>query len=229
MELIRINHGSSAKGYNLEDSDTDIIEFSKCSKKKFYDHITKLKNNQEKIINSVKKTPEGDLVKSDIFTGLTGIYYGDYYYLAVFGNKNNIKDESLYNFIKKLGKIRMPIILKTMSKIDSEPKKKKQQPKNLLMILFNLAYIDYWIKYNEYPECIKMPGILNNDKKNLYDRLIKKKNKEDVDDDDIKEIDKYRNYIISIIDQFPFPEDRYDILDSIIDYMRHDKELFIYE
>ncbi|AAS82606.1 ORF132 [Agrotis segetum granulovirus] len=225
MVYIKIDIGSHTKGYSTNTSDRDYIIFSKCDAYTFLDHISEKK----RLVNVHKKDEEGnDCVYVDLYKGLQGIYTGKYYYLGVFAKQSDVKDKNgwenvnLFEFIQDLTKLRIHLILKTMVKYRVKTSL-TDQPKQLLAIMFNLAYIEHWLKYNTFPEVNKLPNLLYDEEKPLrYYKSLMKARVENTVTTLSEEVDYIKNWQDAVevkLESFGTPLERYDIQRNIVMYM----------
>lgn len=182
MVYIKIDTGSHAKGYAVEGSDRDYVVFRRSDEDAFLDHIA---DNKKRLVNVHGKDDEGnDCVYMDLYMGLMGIYTGKYYKLGVFSerehfvDKNGIENTALFEFVRQLTRERMTNILKTMIRLrpgKSDAKESFQScPKYLLSLMYNLAYINFWLKHKTFPKANRLPQLLERrtDSVLVYERLM---------------------------------------------------------
>ncbi|QED40591.1 HE65A [Chrysodeixis includens nucleopolyhedrovirus] len=227
MVFIQLDIGSRAKGYSVLNSDYDRIIFTKCSTDKFLDFI----NNSNVLTNQHIKDLYGDCTNVDIYKGLMGIYTGKYYYLGVFAkqqdilNANGTPNVMLYKFIRKLTELRMTNILITMVRYNVKGHE-YNNPKLLLTIMFNLAYIEHWLNTKTLPDDVRLPVLLlkNSKASEVYYRLMSDRQNSKLSSiQDTNFIYLWQEKLCNIINKLPPLENRYDIVKTIVMYMLNER------
>ncbi|AAY84004.1 HE65 [Chrysodeixis chalcites nucleopolyhedrovirus] len=231
---IQFDIGSISKGYSIDSSDKDIIIVTKCTPEKFMDYLY----NRTLLVNNHTKTVDGNSTSVDLYKALHGIYTGRYYYLGVFTTKedflntNGTYDMELYTFTRELTRLRINNILKTMMMYKIKGNN-PDAPKFLLMTMFHLAYTEYWLKNNDFPDCVKLPSLLqkcNTRKKKVYRHLMRNRRENTVPlQRDIDYINNWQYRLKIQVSQLPATKNRYDVLKIIIMYMLGESNLYIPE
>jgi hypothetical protein len=213
MEHVKINTGSNVKGYAVPSvSDNDYIVFEKCSKEQFLNHILEVKH----IKNKHCKIKGDDVVLSNLYTALRGIYYGNYAHLAVFARQEDFNgDMSMFRFVKDLAQLRLPLILKTMIFRHKIIPNITLPAKTLLSMLYNLSYVEYVLNHGVPDNVLSMPNMLpNEDKVQLYLDLMQARSADAIAHGtmaQVKTIWAYRDRMLAVIEQMPAVEPRRDI------------------
>ncbi|CCU56483.1 unknown similar to AMEV019 [Mythimna separata entomopoxvirus 'L'] len=224
MAFIKLDVGSKTKGYSVKTSDNDYEIYIKASKNIYLESFS---DSKKKLTTRNEKTDQYDVGFHDLYKALIGINKGSHYHLGVFGTKENIPDEMLYNFIKKLTKINIPLILSGMAKFEIN-KPNSREAKKLLALLYNLSYADYWLKNNDFPNVIKMPEILDESKVDLYNNMLKKRvENKPISEDEYNILKIYRENILERIKELKIPDVRKDIDEIILMYVIKNEPLYI--
>ncbi|ACH69413.1 HE65 [Pseudalatia unipuncta granulovirus] len=243
MVYIKVDIGSHAKGYSTESSDHDYVIFTKCSEDDFLHYI----NNRQHLVNVHKKNEDGDdCTYVDLYNGLYGIYAGNYYYLGVFAeekdvvDKNGLPNSELFTFIRQLTRLRMLGILQTMLRFKvriptggdkkkkgggDQEKKQEIDPKNLLNIMYNNAYVDRWLRTKQFPQHNRLPELLDNNQQRveLYKELmLKRVNQTPASEQDKDYIDQWQKQLQDKLAEFPPLPERFDVLKAIVRYAMND-------
>ncbi|AOW41393.1 he65 [Trichoplusia ni granulovirus LBIV-12] len=243
MVYIKVDIGSHAKGYSTESSDHDYVIFTKCSEDDFLHYI----NNRQHLVNVHKKNEDGDdCTYVDLYNGLYGIYAGNYYYLGVFAeekdvvDKNGLPNSELFTFIRQLTRLRMLGILQTMLRFKvriptggdkkkkgggDQEKKQEIDPKNLLNIMYNNAYVDRWLRTKQFPQHNRLPELLDNNQQRveLYKELmLKRVNQTPASEQEKDYIDQWQKQLQDKLAEFPPLPERFDVLKAIVRYAMND-------
>ncbi|ABY47753.1 HE65 [Helicoverpa armigera granulovirus] len=244
MVYIKVDIGSHAKGYATENSDHDYVIFRKCNEDDFLYYI----NNRQHLVNVHKKNEDGDdCTYVDLYHGLYGIYAGNYYYLGVFAeekdvvDKNGVPNTQLFTFIRQLARLRMPGILKTMlrfkvrkpaekkktkdNKNNKDEEKENIDPKHLLTIMYNNAYVERWLRTEQFPEHNRLPQLLghNEERIQLFEKLmLKRVNKTPATEQEKEYIDKWQKQLQDKLDEVPPLPERFDVLKTLVRYAMND-------
>lgn len=196
-------------------------------------------------MNVHKKNEDGDdCTYVDLYNGLYGIYAGNYYYLGVFAeekdvvDKNGLPNSELFTFIRQLTRMRMLGILQTMLRfkvrISGDKKKKgggdqekKQEidPKNLLSIMYNNAYVDRWLRTDQFPEHNRLPELLDNNQQRveLYKELmLKRVNQTPATEQEKDYIDQWQKQLENKLAEIPPLPERCEVLKAIVRYAMND-------
>jgi hypothetical protein len=225
MEHIKINNGSRVKGCAVTDSDNDnYIIFQKCTKDQFLSHILENKH----LRNKHCKIKGDDVVLSNMYTALRGIYYGNYPYLALFGKREDFNGNlSLFNFVKQLAQLRLPLILNTLAHAEQHD---DLSPKTMLLVLYNLCYIEHALQHGLPNTVMSMPGMFTNDKqKQLYRDLmhLRVNNRDRVTDDLAESMREYRDRMLQLIKEKLPVQPRRDIETIICNHLLNKTPLYI--
>ncbi|AAR28832.1 he65 [Leucania separata nucleopolyhedrovirus] len=225
MVYIKLDIGSHAKGYNTSASDHDYVIFTKCSSDEFLQYI----NGRNHLANVHGKTDDtnDDCTHVDLYKGLHGIYTGKYYYLGVFAQESDVPDTELFEFIRQLAKLRMPNTLRTMLKYRAK-RASADDPKQLLAIVYNLAYVDRWLRTGQFPPCNRLPQLLDDhvERVRLYEILMKHR----VDGTPVEPEHKtyvydWRDALEAKLSRYPPLPERCDVLKTMVMYMLDEGEL----
>ncbi|AXU41499.1 HE65 [Alphabaculovirus altermyunipunctae] len=227
MVYIKLDIGSHAKGYSTENSDRDYVIFTKCSPEDFLCYI----NDRNHLVNVHGKTEEGDdCTYVDLYKGLHGIYTGKYYYLGVFAresdvvDKNGLPNTELFVFIRQLARLRMFNILQTMLRYKVK-RSANEDAKQLLAIMYNVAYVDRWLASEKFPEHNYLPQLLNGNAERiqLYDTLMKLRHTNGpVDEEHKTYIHEWQESLKNKLSRIPPLPERYDVLKTIVKYALND-------
>lgn len=165
MVFIVVDTGSRAKGYAIESSDLDLKVYRKCSRERFelyIDNKQMLKNVHKRVmLCDVVDTPVNmlcDVVYIDLYVGMIGIVTGKNPELGVFLKETDIKNgdsTQLYEYIKRLTQLSMCAIVTTMMKYAIIP-----TSKNLLQLMFNYVYTEYYLEFGTTPSSTKILDIV---------------------------------------------------------------------
>lgn len=227
MVYIVIDTGSRAKGYAIESSDLDLKVYSKCSREQFelyIDNKQLLKNVHKRVelcdVHTVDDTktfsPHDlcDVVYIDLYVGMIGIVTGKNPDLGVFLKENDIKNKDgtvntqLYKFIKDLTHLSLCPIVTTMMKYAILPKSK-----NLLQLMFNYVYVEYYLKYGKAPQSTRILKIvyeLNDDtlatpvntsnatmyQQKVVDMYVKLMNRDNYNEENVVFFEQWKNDIL---------------------------------
>ncbi|ACI28727.1 HE65 [Agrotis ipsilon multiple nucleopolyhedrovirus] len=238
MVYIKFDIGSRAKGYNTEDSDYDYVIITKCDESDFLLYL----DNRNRLVNRHDKTEEGDCTHVDLYNALMGIYKGTYYYLGIFAGQEDIIDKygqpntELFTFIRALTDMRMPNIMKTMcrayrisssssSSTKKESKKSPDNPKNLLAMMFHLAFVDRWLRVRKFPEHRRLPELLfnNGEQVALYESLMQKRRTgASSSSDEVQYMQQWQETLMARLDRIPPLPERFDVRKAIVMYMMNE-------
>lgn len=231
---IKFDIGSKGKGCSINNDEESLVIVTKCTPEKFMEYI----NNRTLLVNRHIKSANGNSTCVDIYKLLHGIYTGRYYYLGVFATKEDFVNidgtfnMELYSFTRELTRLRINNILNTMIKYKIKRDDQKS-PNFLLMNMFHLAYIEHWLKEKDFPECVKLPSLLQKStrrRKQIYSHLMQ--NKMETTEPVQRDIDyiiAWKERLEIQLYQLPATENRYDILKIIIMYMLGESNLYIPE
>lgn len=235
MVYIKFDIGSRAKGYNTDDSDCDYVIITKCPESDFLLYI----DNRNHLVNRNSKTDNGDCTHVDLYNALIGIYKGNYYYLGIFAEQKDVVDENgqpdmeLYAFIRALTDMRMLNIMKTMArsyrtmssgslKKSADSKKSPDNPKNLLAIMFHLAFVDRWLQIRTFPEHKRLPELLYNDERRvqMYESLMtKRKAGTSASSEEFQHMKQWQETVLARLDEIPPLQEQFDVRKAIVMYM----------
>ncbi|AIZ48580.1 he65 [Agrotis segetum nucleopolyhedrovirus B] len=237
MVYIKFDIGSRAKGYNIEDSDYDYVIITKCDESDFLLYL----DNRNHLVNRHTKTEDGsDCTHVDLYNALMGIYKATYYYLGIFASQEDIIDKygqpntELFAFIRALTDMRMPNIVKTMcrsyripsssssSSSKKDSKKSPDNPKNLLAMMFHLAFVDRWLRVRKLPEHRRLPELLYNNKERLalYESLMqKRKTSASSSSEELQYMQRWQETLMTRLDKIPPLPERFDVRKAILMYM----------
>ncbi|UYE99046.1 MAG: he65 [Betabaculovirus sp.] len=221
MVFIVVDTGSRAKGYAIESSDLDLKVYSKCSREHFELYIDNkqiLKNVHKRVmLCDVVDTPVNmlcDVVYIDLYVGMIGIVTGKNPELGVFLKETDIKNgdstvnTQLYKYIKRLTHLSMCAIVTTMMKYVIMPKNK-----NLLQLMFNYVYMEYYLKYGTTPNSTNILNIvykLNDDtmatlvnihnatmyQQKVVDMYVKLMNRDNCNEENVVFFEHWKNDIL---------------------------------
>ncbi|AIS92036.1 HE65 [Erinnyis ello granulovirus] len=210
MVYIVIDTGSRAKGYAVESSDFDFKVYTKCSREQFELYIQDkqiLKNTHKRVeLCNVIKTETShqlcDVVYIDLYVGMIGIVTGKNPELGVFVKEHDVKNEEddtvntpLYEFIKQLTHLSMCAITTTMMKYAI-----LRTNKNLLQLMFNYVYVEYYLKHGKAPSSTRILDIvheMNDTPETLYvDMYAKLMKRETCDAQDVIFFEQWKSDIL---------------------------------
>ncbi|AAG02725.1 hypothetical protein AMV019 [Betaentomopoxvirus amoorei] len=227
MVYIILDVGSKAKGYDIISSDYDYIIITKSSADIYAEEW--IEDNKRLINRHSNKKNNNDITFVDISKAFMGIIKGNYYFLGIYGTKENIKNDMIFYFVRYITKYYISLILKTMTKYQIN-NTSDREPKNLLALLYNLSYVNYWLKNNDFPVINKLPELLEEDKIELYNILMMKRlNNELATEEQGSIIQDYRKVLLENVNKLEKPKKIKNISNIIMMYLICNKPLYIPE
>nr|WUR10732.1 HE65B [Calliteara abietis nucleopolyhedrovirus] len=221
-EAIVVEVGSHAKGYAVQGSDYDYIQIVPCSREMLLDLIF----DRSRMTNRHTKIGANDVTVMNLFTALRGLYTGKQYELGVFATRDNVADERLFAFVRKLTSARLPLIFRAMAKFRVK-NNKIHDPKSLLGLLYNLSYVDYYFEHNRLAAETPLSRLVGEEHRCLFDALIHKRlNGLSTEACEVDAMEAYRARVLARIDQMAAVPARDATIEMVIvDHFLNDRDL----